>query len=1568
MYTQNVEASSQYGLYYAVWSLSLADYEIDMFPPLKFSAMVWRKEFKDIEGNQGIDLFEDIKVESDEMRSLLEASKLTQGTVLVRSPIQVFVDENTDTIAAQLEIGYSKKTENWTAEKIQQHSLVVNHVELHRAEDFVLGDDNNNHGIIQLRGPGTPLKTISIRHKDPEEPESATRPLRIDVSMINSNGTFAATLSYTSTRAFLDLWELQPSMTPDIEVSHQPTASASFPITRNKDGRPPRLNMSVSCDGSQIAVFPSVHFEKNDDGTIPSNLQFRVYTYNPSFTPAFNEDKKQSTVHQLQLAPTIKDPWLKNFAGAGKFHFLSFDKPLQPSDQERFIASDGLSVTMYSTTDSWTQHSSLELTSPPDPSTPPTEEDALSLRRLTASMIDGMRGPHFAWQATDKKSASVWDLDQQDLVTVIVLQEDRQGLKHVSFSSDGSLMSVMTMDGLVATYGVRTGTEIHAAFFTSSFCRTQYVSSGSELIIDSTLRRPMVKNPVHMGNHEGDIKRSFLPVVTHKHIRSVQFPKLHVDNVEQAEPLVEEETTGSTNMEPVLVEDETPELVDMDQSAIDPEYVVDAGQPKTVHEETTELGDMKSATADNEAIEPLDGDQSVEPETVEEDLVYVQLGSTITVYSLRKETFSSPDQMHHREKCTSACESGTMISTNKPQECITPTGLKFRLELGVRTRLHTFGKSDIVIAILYLDSTDSNGVTSSLEVQRMVHHGEVTMHKEAYFLPCMTRFLIWGPFYFQIWELPLETLGQCTLVVMRGCGMDGDLEFVRPCHHGHTICFKESESPTFQPVYVRPRYGDYAILDLDSCVSSIRHLSLYTFANSGYRKSVLKYLYRHINMRTREGMSIVFLIVSFEINYGPTPLFKDLLEFEMDNLPPWSYVGTSIDYNPLVAVTGVAFMALRHLTMAGHLIDYCVRQAKSKKDMGYMSMVFEALPYLVEYQPDLALQAIRRSAYIPVGKSERELIVSQARVRPRPSLASWFGWNREPHLSTVDQPVFQTQDILPNSWSPPAVNEKDQEFISDVFVAPYNLLWYHEEEEGVPGTKRPTSSLRTNWFKAFFSVLGLKLRIKGSNPVKCYDLGEEFFDNPAISALLEYRWNTFASAYWRFRFICQCLYYLLVLTVTLLQVYYPTFLDLTSAYIPVVVFSVIFLWLEFQQFLRIKAQYFMSPYNIVDLIVYTLPLAGGIVGIVQEVNEVETRALRVWSFAILFIYIHILFELRVIKSVCKTVTVIIKVVGEIKVFFFIFAASIIAFTHTFLHLLWARKGVDIDGKDGLEINHHASADYPRNPFMAFSATYFFMGGRLDPVSDLFSQTDTWFHVMMIIYFFFTVILMLNVLIALVNVAFTTGDERWRVIWHENRLRYIESAENVTMNIPGFRKTHSWFPNQVYYTATQKEVEEYETKYGKPVTSQLAREDNSIAESHEVIRKFVAMQVPLRPLNGDGSAAVVVAEVTVNTDIAVEAEERPVSVAVEADVVVTNISCGPTPVGGSVLEASNRQDRTKGGNALEMIQQRLDTLQAQCQRQQEEARQREEASSRREEALQKQLQDIMALLLHQSPTS
>ncbi|KAF9215385.1 hypothetical protein BGZ59_001506 [Podila verticillata] len=1524
MHVEEVE-NLQHGLYYAVWSLNLANYEIDMFSPLKFASTIWNKDAEDME------IFNDIKVEADEMLSLLETSKSSQGNVTVRSPIQIFVDENTTTVAVQLEATHSKATENWTAEMVQSHFLVVNYVELHRSTEHLPNGDKN--------GPGTPLKTIHVCHKDPEECESATGPVKIDVSMVNSTGTFAATLSYTSTRGFLDLWELQPSMTLDTKVHQLPAASTSFPITRGEFGRPPSLSLSVSHDGSKIALFPSADFEKNKDGSIPSDLQFRLYSYNSSFTPAFEADEKQPLVHQLQLAPTIKDSWLMNFAGAGKFHFLSFDK-FPSADEERFVASDGFSIFAYSTANPWSRHSSLELTSPSVGDALPIEGEALSLDKLTEAMIDGMHGPYFAWQATDKKSFSVWDLELLELVTTTVLPETRQGLKHVSFSSDGYLMSAMTADGMVTTYATKTGIAIHSSYFTTCFCRIQYVNSDTEIIVDSKLRRPFVKNPIYLGVVVGHPKRPFLPVTTRKHIRSVQLLELPVEDagyIDQA--TMADETTEIVDTEPIVAEEEATEPVDKGQSADDWEDVKDVEQTKPAAEdETTESGDMESVIAEEEVTEQVDTDQSEEPKYAQEDFVYVQHGSALTVYSLRKETFWSPEYDAHREKCSSDCESGATVLNNKPRECTTPTGLKFRLELGERTRLHTGGRTDITIAILYLESTDSNGLTSSSEVLRMIHTDDRLMYKEAYFLPCKTRFLIWGPCYFQIWDLPQEAVGQCILVMMQARTTKQQMEFVRPCPHGHTIRFKEYESPT-RLLYARPHDGDFVITDLDSCVSTIPYLMVvYSLASSEYRLILLKYLYRHINMRNTEGLSLMYLIIVLETTFGPSPLLKDLLHFEMDFLPPWTYVGAAIEYNPIIGITGLALKAPRHLTVVAHLIDYCIRQAKSRKNIGYMLMVLEALPAFVELHPDLALQVIKRCAYIPIRSDERALLMSHARVRPRPSLASWFGKKGGPHLYEVAEPVFQTRNILPNGPPPPVATEADEEFVSDIFVAPFDLIWVFEESS-------EATSVRTNWIKAIFTILSLKFRIKGTNRVEVFELGEELFDNPAISALLEYKWNTFASAYWTFRFVCQCLYYLLVLTVTVLQVYYPTPLNF-YIYIPIVATSLIFLWLEFQQFLRLESHYFMSPYNIVDLVVYTLPLAGGVVGIVQGVLEVETKALRVWSFAILFIYIHILFELRVIKSVCKTVTIIFKAVTEIKVFFFIFAASILAFTHTFLHLLWARMGADTFNEETgeFEINHHASADYPRNPLLAFSATYFFIGGRLDPVGDLFSKTDTWFHIMMIIYFFFTVILMLNVLIALINVAFTNGDESWRFIWHDNRLRYIEAAENVTLSIPGFRRTHSWFPKMIYYTATQKEVEDYEAKNSKPVTSQLAREDNSGMEHIESLRKFVAMQVPLRPLKDDREAVV---EAAVDANIAVE--DKAVSVAVEAAAVVTAGRSEPAPVAGYTVEEAIEKDQSKEG-ALDLIQQRLDKLQAQ------------------DEILHKQLQDISTLLQRQAASS
>ncbi|KAG0263706.1 hypothetical protein BG011_008309, partial [Mortierella polycephala] len=104
------------------------------------------------------------------------------------------------------------------------------------------------------------------------------------------------------------------------------------------------------------------------------------------------------------------------------------------------------------------------------------------------------------------------------------------------------------------------------------------------------------------------------------------------------------------------------------------------------------------------------------------------------------------------------------------------------------------------------------------------------------------------------------------------------------------------------------------------------------------------------------------------------------------------------------------------------------------------------------------------------------------------------------------------------------------------------------------------------------------------------------------------------------------------------------------------------------------------------------------------------------------------------------------------------------------------------------------------------------GGQYDAVEDEFNSQNWSFKTMMMVFFFFTVILMLNVLIALINKAFKDGDVTWRLTWLENRLRVIESVENITYHIPGFREHYNWFPDEIYYSATNKEILDFRARF------------------------------------------------------------------------------------------------------------------------------------------------------------
>ncbi|KAF9325193.1 hypothetical protein BG006_011313 [Podila minutissima] len=237
-----------------------------------------------------------------------------------------------------------------------------------------------------------------------------------------------------------------------------------------------------------------------------------------------------------------------------------------------------------------------------------------------------------------------------------------------------------------------------------------------------------------------------------------------------------------------------------------------------------------------------------------------------------------------------------------------------------------------------------------------------------------------------------------------------------------------------------------------------------------------------------------------------------------------------------------------------------------------------------------------------------------------------------------------------------------------------------------------------------------------------------------------------------------------------------------------------------------RLSYFRSFYNYTDLLAFLVPLTASI-NQLKNISEKDSGG-TTWdlSFSIIVIFLHMLSELRVFKAFCKYVTIIIHIIVEIRVFFVIFALGILSFTVAIQHVL--RGCPSKGGIDGVGCQNLNSTEFQYNFYDAITSTYFIMGGRYDDVDNELSKSpNAPLQALLIIYFFFVVILMLNVLIALIHGGFNQGDGTWRLVWLENRLRYVESAEEMTYHI----QTKDWFPREIYYTATKEQVSEYEDK-------------------------------------------------------------------------------------------------------------------------------------------------------------
>ncbi|KAG0359857.1 hypothetical protein BG005_011987 [Podila minutissima] len=686
--------------------------------------------------------------------------------------------------------------------------------------------------------------------------------------------------------------------------------------------------------------------------------------------------------------------------------------------------------------------------------------------------------------------------------------------------------------------------------------------------------------------------------------------------------------------------------------------------------------------------------------------------------------------------CDDACQSVMSPLCQRSTEA-TSSGLHFQVELQSTVVVLPWESQDLRSAVVTITSLD--GLSSkTFTIPPACDYEDWWLYETAVFLEDRGQLVVEGQGVVLIWGLPTSFDGDFTLVLSWLIG-PRNAEWATCSHSQLYYCRRRALTRRVNKVNdddnqqiwnpVKPEVGGSAPQERAKIMCFLQGIDIVIYtslqASEAFKRAIFQYVGLHMSMEV-SGTNVLAQVIR---NWSPEN-YDSLEQFMAAFLASPSGVMhptvESVSYVRLVLLCGRKDP--RSIGIARVLIDKCIRQARAAMDVEYLVQIMRSLPELLDpkhLHSVLALHTLRRLAYFPV--SSRKFIINHHTIAHPPTFRLW-PWGR--HM----RPLHLCEDPILQLSGKRIYDPQNDNYTRELFVAPFDMLWEVRRNGTVSETvSKLTAAGPLHLAQQFLRAVLYKLTPERNSRVRCYDFTLEMLDNPALAALVEYKWNTIGFKYWLARFLCQCCFYLLVLVTVLLQAYNKALQSSEALYIAIISCSAIFLYLEFLQCFRNWARYFRSMYNVVDLLAFGFPLAAAI-----------NRLL-----------------------ILRDITSSDEVTMQLNAGLFGFSVPLIS-----LHL----------------------------------------GGRYDPITDDLGSDNWAFQVLMIAYFFFTVILMLNVLIALLNVAFNNGDMSWHQVWLRNRMRVVESAENMSYQIPGFRKAHDWFPREIYYSVTHEQAKAYKKRW------------------------------------------------------------------------------------------------------------------------------------------------------------
>lgn len=183
-------------------------------------------------------------------------------------------------------------------------------------------------------------------------------------------------------------------------------------------------------------------------------------------------------------------------------------------------------------------------------------------------------------------------------------------------------------------------------------------------------------------------------------------------------------------------------------------------------------------------------------------------------------------------------------------------------------------------------------------------------------------------------------------------------------------------------------------------------------------------------------------------------------------------------------------IAKTHPTVIGMvmvIVDYCVHHANEDKNLSHLMPIFGSLREFMELYPEQAFKSMSRITFIPV--MDRSYIIDNHIIVRPPTFRLWWEAKTTEPLYKITQPIMQFQVS-------PKTDPLNGNFTQQVFMASFQALWSYRHAPPSMHHAEPGINTKSTWWE----------NVRDRPTVQCYDFNLDFFDNPAIAALVAYKW------------------------------------------------------------------------------------------------------------------------------------------------------------------------------------------------------------------------------------------------------------------------------------------------------------------------------------------------------------------------------------------------------------------------------------------------------------------------------